>query len=408
VNDAQIRALRPTEKKYRRSVGGGGLSVEVYPNGGKYFVWRHRFPPERKGKQCDYQIGPYGSGATQWSLAKARQERDRLEVLRREGKNPKTVKLEAKGKIQSQCVLTFEEAVDQWRANAFAKLSPTTTKDYENKIKNQILPLFGKRCITTITREDCIKLKDAIAGRGAKSQSERVFMVLRLVFDFAIDRHWIQAPNPASSSRHTKSDYTTRNYPILPYSELPQFLSDLSDNKANGCHVTVACLKVLLLTFMRCGGIVPAKWDEINWEAKIWTIPSDNMKARKRDKQDHLIPMADKLIEILSELRAITGHTDYVFYSPRGNSTQHINKSSPNSLIKRMGYGGKLVSHSFRAMANTIGIDQLKYNHEVIDLQLGHKKKGKVERAYNRAEMLEERTAFMNDWAKLLVKNGLR
>jgi hypothetical protein len=68
--DSDLRALQPQSKKYRVSAG-ESLFVEVYPNGGRYFVWRHRFPPGKEGKLRDYQIGPYGKGPGQWTLKEA-------------------------------------------------------------------------------------------------------------------------------------------------------------------------------------------------------------------------------------------------------------------------------------------------------------------------------------------------
>ena len=59
LTDSGLKALLPKEKKYRVSVG-DALFVIVYPNGGKYFIWRYRFPPIREGQRRDYQIGPYG------------------------------------------------------------------------------------------------------------------------------------------------------------------------------------------------------------------------------------------------------------------------------------------------------------------------------------------------------------
>ena len=69
--DSDLRALQPQSKKYRVSAG-ESLFIEVYPNGGRYFVWRHRFPPGKEGKLRDYQIGPYGKGPGQWTLKEAR------------------------------------------------------------------------------------------------------------------------------------------------------------------------------------------------------------------------------------------------------------------------------------------------------------------------------------------------
>ena len=46
LTDSGVKALIPKEKKFRVSVG-DALYVIVYPNGGKYFVWKDRFPPNR-------------------------------------------------------------------------------------------------------------------------------------------------------------------------------------------------------------------------------------------------------------------------------------------------------------------------------------------------------------------------
>ena len=59
------------------------MFVDVYPGGGKYFVWKYRFPPGHSGQQRWHQIGPYGRGAWQWTLKKAGDEKDRLDLLRK-------------------------------------------------------------------------------------------------------------------------------------------------------------------------------------------------------------------------------------------------------------------------------------------------------------------------------------
>ena len=71
LSDSGLKALVPRDKKYRVSVGDAPYII-VYPNGGKYFVWRYRFPPDRSGQFRDYQIGPYVKGVGKWSLKQAR------------------------------------------------------------------------------------------------------------------------------------------------------------------------------------------------------------------------------------------------------------------------------------------------------------------------------------------------
>jgi hypothetical protein len=136
--DSDLRTLQPQSKKYRASAG-DSLFVEVYPNGGRYFVWRHRFPPGKEGKLRDYQIGPYGKGPGQWTLKEARDERARLDVLRRQGEDPRALKAEQRQTIQRTGAVTFQKAADEWLSDT--ELAATTLKDYKNKLQNQILYL---------------------------------------------------------------------------------------------------------------------------------------------------------------------------------------------------------------------------------------------------------------------------
>ena len=101
LTDSGLKALLPKEKKYRVSVG-DALYVLVYPNGGKYFVWKYRFPPNQSGQFRDYQIGPYGKGPGKWTLKQAKDEVIRLDQLRKAGEDPRLLKSESKKELIKQ------------------------------------------------------------------------------------------------------------------------------------------------------------------------------------------------------------------------------------------------------------------------------------------------------------------
>ena len=82
--DSDLRALKPQAKQFRVAAG-DGLFVVVYPNGGKYFVWKYRFPPSRSGQQRWHHIGAYGRGSGQWSVNAERDEKDPLDLQKKEG-----------------------------------------------------------------------------------------------------------------------------------------------------------------------------------------------------------------------------------------------------------------------------------------------------------------------------------
>ena len=367
----------------------------------------HHFPPGRKGQQRWYQIGPYGRIPGQWTLKKAKDEKERLDALRRQGEDPRLLKSEQKVEVQAARLITFRQVADEWIGNVSTKLAKSTLKYYRNNLKSDIFPTFGNRAIKTITRVECLELKRIIEARGAKSHSDKVFGVLRQIFEYAIDHEWIEEPNPARSSRQSQSGHIQKSYPSLEWDEVPTFLDDLAQNKGNGDLITLCAVKVLLLTFMRVGGVVPAQWTEIDFKKLIWTIPAERMKGKQSTKTDHLIPISPPLQDLLEKMYVITGHSDYLFTSPRGKSTKHISLEAPNHFIKRMGYQGKLVAHGVRHMALTFGQDILKTPFHVIDLQMGHQPPGKVRQAYDKAQYMDERTVFMKRWADLLLEKGL-
>ena len=94
-----------------------------------------------EGKQRDYQIGPYGKAPGQWTLKEAREEGARLDVLRRQGEDPRALKSEQRQTIQRTGAVTFQKAADEWFASTSSKLAAPTLKDYKNNLENQILPV---------------------------------------------------------------------------------------------------------------------------------------------------------------------------------------------------------------------------------------------------------------------------
>merc|ERR1712185_698648 len=136
-------------------------------------------------------------------------------------------------------------------------------------------------------------------------------MVMRGMFDYAIDRGWMQPPNPAMESKQAKSKHKAKSNPSLNWNQLPKFFEDLERNDPGASLVVVLSVKVLALTFSRVGSLVPTKWEEIDLKKDLWTIPGERMKMGK----DHSIPLTDPIKEVFATLRSFNGVKDYVFFS---------------------------------------------------------------------------------------------
>jgi integrase len=71
-------------------------------------------------------------------------------------------------------------------------------------------------------------------------------------------------------------------------------------------------LQFTILTAARSGEVRGARWDEIDMDGKVWTIPASRMKAGV----EHRVPRSDAAVEILEELAAHRC-SDFVFPGQR-------------------------------------------------------------------------------------------
>ena len=150
----------------------------------------------------------------------------------------------------------------------------------------------------------------------------------------------------------------------------------------------------MMLTFVRTGEMIKAEWSEFDFDERVWLIPAKRMKMKK----DHIVPLSDQAIALLRKIRDLHTNRKYVFPS-RENPHNHMSNGTILMALRRMGYGGKMTGHGFRSLAMSTAMEKLGYRFEVPDAQLAHSKRGDVQKAYDRAKFLDERTQLMSDWA---------
>ena len=422
VTDLQIRQAKASEKRQRLACG-GSLYVMVEPiskaSNSKSFIGNIRFPSGRKGKQIEVRIGAYGKGVNQYSLKEARDEWDRLRQLSKEqNKDPRQIQRQENVVNPSKKVYTLGDVVDKWlifkqSSSTKRKWAQSTADDYKNKIFNQILPSLGAdNPIDNFAwrndgRTKLLDFKQEIENRGSLVQADKVFMICRLIFEFAIDRGWMgdgeNEPNPARSSQQTKNSHIPKSNPFLEFDDLPQFFEDFNENRINGNEIVRSSIKLILLSLLRVGSLVPMKFDELDYEKDLITIPASRMKS----KIEHYVPLTFPMKKIFQRMKEINGHQEYVFYSPRGDSNEYISTASPNTHLKRLGYGGKLTAHGIRATAFTAGTETLGFSKEIIQRQLAHAIGDETERSYQHAQFFKERREFLDAWGSALIEQGL-
>lgn len=400
LTDAQIRAEIPGVR-LRRISDGGGLLLEIDPRGGKYWLWRHRYPPTKDGKQQDYRIGPY----PKVSLRKARQTRDeQRQRMHSEGINPCVAKRQEKGErfAALQALTTFEVAARDWHGTKSAGTwSARHAGDVLLKLEKDILPSLGTLPIKKITTQDCLSVLRKIEKRGSPEQAKRTLGVISQVLDYATALGFCPF-NPADSlKRHAPVKQTVEHYPCISWEEVPELLEAMQTNPGGADPMTLAGIHLLMRTFVRTTELIAADWSEVNWQEKVWTVPAERMKGKRGSRKEHLVPLSDQTLKVLEELHNITGPDGLIFKSIR-TKTGYISNNTLNMALKRMGFDNRMCGHGFRSLAMTNIQERLKIDLRIVDRQLAHIEKNKVTAAYNRAEYWEERVAMMQQWADLV------
>ena len=87
-----------------------------------------------------------------------------------------------------------------------------------------------------------------------------------------------------------------KHHKAYSFKELPAFMARLRQRNSASARALEFCI----LTAARTGEVIGATWDEIDLEAKTWTVPAERMKAGV----EHVVPLSERAVEILSHCGA--------------------------------------------------------------------------------------------------------
>ena len=155
-------------------------------------------------------------------------------------------------------------------------------------------------------------------------------------------------------------------------------------------------MRLTPLLFVRPGELRAAKWEDIDLEERQWR------SVVTKTKIPHIVPLSRQAVEILKELRPLTGEGTYVFPSARTTS-RPMSDNAILAAMRRAGIDkGEMTGHGFRAVARTILDEVLGVRPDYIEHQLAHAVRDPNGRAYNRTAHLPERRKMMQQWADYL------
>src|SRR5262249_54473617 len=111
----------------------------------------------------------------------------------------------------------------------------------------------------------------------------------------------ITQPNPCDGVRAALGQHNKANghHIALPYTDLPTFIQ-----KLRTAHVTLSvklALEFTIRTSMRASEVLLARWEEFDFDAKVWTVPAERLNEERGMKMgiEHRVPLSDRCVEIL-------------------------------------------------------------------------------------------------------------
>ena len=154
-----------------------------------------------------------------------------------------------------------------------------------------------------------------------------------------------------------------------------------------------------MITGVRTIELRAALWEEFDLVNAIWEIPAERMKMRR----SHLVPLSQQALDILQELKVMTGNYSYVFPG-RNDPNKPMSEASINQLIKRIGYGGRVTGHGFRHTMSTI-LHEKGFQSSWVEMQLAHTDRNTIRGTYNHAIYIDERREMLRFYS-LMILNG--
>lgn len=389
LNDRQIKNAKPAEKPFKLN-DGKGLYLYINTSGGK--LWRFDF--SHNGKRKTLSIGKYPTV----SLVEALQAAENARRLLVSGQDPSEAKQQAKRERQTAALNTFESIARRWHSDNLIRWKENHAARVLRYFETDVFPVIGEMPIQEIRVSDIKTVLDGVMTRGVNNTAEKIREWTGAIFDYAVMLEIVET-NPAYSLRKYIPAKQTDHRPALPREELTEFFRRLILAEIEPQNRIALILN--MLTFLRSTELRGGQWNEIDFDAAMWTVPAQRMKHEKTaPKPPHAVPLADWTLELLAELKEITGNTPFLFPS-RTKTDGFISDATISRIIELMGYKGRVTPHGFRSLASSV-LNEQGFNPDAIERQLAHIENNKIRAAYNRADYLNERKEFMQWYSDFL------
>jgi integrase len=258
-------------------------------------------------------------------------------------------------------------------------------RQWRQSLRDYVFPKIGNLPVSAIDTALVIGVLQPIWSVVPETAS-RVRGRIEAVLGWATVNGLREGDNPARWKNHLDKRFDGRDkrgqHAAMPYKELPAWLAGLRGEPG----VVARPLEFLVLTAARFGEAAGARWREIDFEARVWTVPPERMKARR----EHRVPLSDAAIACLGD----PGKPDALVFAGRFGGRP----SQPQLLERCNPYTMHGMRSTFRVWAGDAG-----FQPDVIEHALAHQVGSAAERAYSRGDLFERRRVLMDAWSRFAL-----
>ena len=313
---------------------GGGLYLEIDANGRKRWALRLTV----NGKRRDFGLGPLHKV----SLADAREVAAIYRAKAYRGIDPVGDK---KKRFAMPGMPTFKDAAEQvHRQRAQGWSNRKHVDQWINTLRDYAFPIIGDMPVSDIATPDILKVLTPIWNIKAPT-ARNVRQRISTVLEWARAAGFRSGDNPVAliGEALPRQKKTERHHaPCLTRKCRP-----LSRSSATAKS---PAFEFLILTAVRTTEARKARWDEVDWQAKTWTIPGNDAATGRRMKteREHVVPLSVRCLQILEQARALS--KDHALIFPDDDSGRVIPENRFLVARDALGYGkDRCTPHGFRS-----------------------------------------------------------
>ena len=387
LSDYACKAAKPKESVYYLN-DGAGLRLRIRPNGSKNWIFRYRL----NAKEQNAGLGSYPTVTLSIARSKATEYRE----IVAQGRNPSIERKIKKTKLIESEHQTFGAIAREWIVHNKADWSEKHLKRNEGMLRLYLIPDLGRLPIQDIEGGYLFAILKPIYDAGKKESARRSRDIASAVFTFAKDTHRsIHNPAKDMAGNSYFKKPTVKHLAALKQEDVPSLVAELNKTgeKQRFAPQTVCGLRLALYTGLRDHSIRGAKWKEINFLERWWTVPGFRMKNRR----EHLVPLPEEAIRALNQLKPLTHKNAESFIFASNTKSGYLSENTLRKALHAMGFN--VTVHGFRSLITDV-LSENGFNRDAIERQLDHMDKNQVRRAYLRSDFQEEREKMMQWFAR--------